>query len=63
MMWFIFAVAFLNALAYLGIWWVWRKDCEEIGKDDLAVPLNERFLILFAYLTLPSILGLIKAIA
>ncbi len=37
----------------------WKKDCKEIGRDNLAVPLHERLKATFLVITLPCILGLI----
>ena len=58
MIWFITAIALINALCYFLVWLNWRRDVREIGKDRLAVPLRERFTSLFLALTLPCILGL-----
>ena len=55
----ILIISIINALCYFGVWWVWRKDCKEIGAGNLAVPLSERFITLFGMLTLPSILVII----
>ena len=35
----------LQFLLFTPFYIVWRKDCKEIGKDNLAVPLSERFYI------------------
>jgi hypothetical protein len=32
------------------------RDCKEIGKDDLAVPLSERLFAYFVYIFLPILL-------
>ena len=37
----------LQFLLFIPFYCIWRKDCREIGKDRLAVPLSERF---FAWL-------------
>jgi hypothetical protein len=38
----------------------WR-DCKEIGKENLAVPLQERLMTYFLFVVLPAIVGLVKA--
>ena len=58
MKWFITILILLNVVCYILVWQVWRKDCKEIGKNNLAVPLKERFFSLFILLTLPTIIGL-----
>ena len=57
--WFITAIALINALCYFLVWLNWRRDVREIGKDRLAVPLRERFQALFLLLTLPCVLGFV----
>lgn len=37
----------------------WQKDCKEIGKDNLAVPLGERLRAYFICFILPIILTII----
>lgn len=59
MIWLITAIALINALCYFLIWLEWRKDVREIGINNLAVSLRERFQALFMMLTLPCILGLV----
>lgn len=34
----------LQLILFLPFYIIWRKDCKEIGKDNLAVSLGERFL-------------------
>lgn len=51
-------VLVLNVLLYSFIFFSWRKDCKEIGKDHLAVSLHERIRVAFLCFTLPCILGL-----
>jgi hypothetical protein len=36
----------------------WVKDCKEIGKERLAVPLPDRLRATFLCITLPCIIGL-----
>ena len=50
----------INVPAYIYVYFAWRKDCKEIGKDNLAISLKERMKALFLCLTLPCILGLIS---
>lgn len=33
----------LQVVTFIPFYLVWRKDCKEIGKDNLAVSLRERF--------------------
>lgn len=49
----------LNMMAYAWVYFSWRKDCEGIGKDRLAVSLGERVRAVFLCVTLPCLLGLI----
>jgi hypothetical protein len=35
----------LQFVCFLPFYFVWRNDCKEIGKDNLAVPLKERFFV------------------
>jgi len=37
----------------------WVKDCKEIGKERLAVPLPDRLRATFLCITLPCIIGLV----
>jgi hypothetical protein len=37
----------LQLVLFLPFYLIWRKDCKELGKDNLAVSLEERF---FAWL-------------
>ena len=37
----------LQLILFLPFYLIWRKDCKELGKDNLAVSLEERF---FAWL-------------
>lgn len=37
----------------------WRKDCKEIGRENLAVSLGERLRAFFLCFVLPVILGLL----
>jgi hypothetical protein len=34
----------LQLVLFIPFYLIWRKDCKEIGKDNLAVSLQERFL-------------------
>ena len=35
----------LQFLLFAPFFFEWRKDCKEIGKDNLAVPLKDRFFV------------------
>ncbi len=48
----------LNVTTYAWVYFSWRRDCEEIGKDQLAVSLSERVRATFLCVTLPCLLGL-----
>lgn len=34
----------LQFVLFIPFFFIWRKDCKEIGKENLAVSLRERFL-------------------
>ena len=34
----------LQFVLFLPLYFVWRNDCKKIGKDNLAVSLQERFI-------------------
>lgn len=38
------------------------RDCKEIGKENLAVPLRERLSVYFAFIILPIIIGIIVSL-
>lgn len=48
-----------NVIVYAYVYFSWRKDCEEIGKHQLAVSLGKRVRAAFLCVTLPCILGLV----
>ena len=35
---------FAQILLFAPFFFVWRKDCKSIGKENLAVPLKTRFI-------------------
>lgn len=37
----------------------YKKDCKEIGKENLAVPLKERLESYFFFIVLPAVMGLL----
>lgn len=39
----------LQFVLFFPFYFIWRKDCKEIGKDNLAVSLGERFLAWIAF--------------
>lgn len=46
----------IQFIAFLPFYIIWRKDCKEIGKENLAVSLSERFaywLVLFPAWVIP----------
>lgn len=36
--------AFLQLVFFIPFYLIWRKDCKEIGKENLAVSLKDRFI-------------------
>lgn len=61
---FIMTCAALAAqfVLFIPFFLVWRKDCKEIGKDNLAVSLRERFVawVLWCPIWLFPVLALTK---
>ncbi len=49
----------INVPAYLWVYVSWKRDCKDIGKDNLAVSLPERIKATFLCVTLPCILGML----
>jgi hypothetical protein len=41
----IFICILLQFVLFIPFYLIWRKDCKKIGKDNLAVSLQERFLV------------------
>lgn len=39
----------LQFVLFLPFYLIYRKDCKQIGKENLAVPLSERFFIWVIY--------------
>jgi hypothetical protein len=35
----------LQFICFIPFYLIWRKDCKERGKENLAVPLSERFFV------------------
>lgn len=52
-------IAAINVPVYLWVYANWKKDCMDIGKDNLAVSLKERIRATFLCITLPCILGVL----
>lgn len=53
-----FIVILLQFLLFTPFYITWRKDCKKIGKDNLEVPLSERFymwLIFFPLWIVPIV--------
>lgn len=42
----------LQFLLFIPFYLVWRNDCKEIGKENLAVSLLERFIIWIVFFPL-----------
>ena len=40
----------------------WKKDCERIGKENLAVPLQDRLLSYFGFIIIPAVMAILLAI-
>jgi len=41
----ILLVIFLQLILFLPFYFMWKKDCIKIGKSNLAVSLEERFIV------------------
>lgn len=59
MMYLLIAVFIGWTIGVVAIVMSWRKDCREIGKENLAVSLKERLRAFFLCFVLPVILGLL----
>ena len=35
---------FLQLILFIPFYFIWKKDCKSIGKENLAVSLEERFI-------------------
>ena len=35
---------FLQLILFIPFYFIWKKDCKDIGKENLAVSLKERFI-------------------
>lgn len=40
----ILLVIFLQLILFIPFYFIWKKDCKKIGKENLAVSLGERFI-------------------
>ena len=38
-------VIFLQLILFIPFYFLWKKDCRKIGKENLAVSLEERFFV------------------
>lgn len=36
---------FLQLIIFIPFYFIWKKDCKDIGKENLAVSLGERFIV------------------
>ena len=52
----------IQFLLFVPFYFIWRKDCKEIGKENLAVSLKERFTawLLFCPMWAVPIIALFK---
>ena len=50
----------INVPIYIWQYVGWLKDCKEIGKENLAVPLWERMKATMLAVTIPCIIGIIS---
>jgi hypothetical protein len=39
----------LQIVLFIPFYLIWRNDCKEIGKENLAVSLTERFMVWIFY--------------
>lgn len=46
---FFLVALFLQIILFIPFYIIWRKDCKKFGKDNLAVPLRDRFLNWFIF--------------
>ncbi len=37
-------VIFLQLILFIPFYFIWKKDCKKLGKSNLAVSLEERFI-------------------
>lgn len=47
---------FLQFVLFIPLYFIWKKDCKELGKENLAVSLGERFkawVLLFPFWLFP----------
>jgi hypothetical protein len=58
----IFVFILLQLILFIPFYLIWRNDCKTIGKENLAVSLQERFLywIMFCPIWLMGILDAIN---
>lgn len=40
----ILIIIFLQLILFIPFYFIWKKDCKSIGKQNLAVSLEERFI-------------------
>ncbi len=55
----ILVILIINIVVYTCQIIGWVKDCKEIGKERLAVPLPDRLRATFLFITLPCIIGVV----
>lgn len=61
MIMFVVCIA-LQFILFIPFFIIWKKDCKEIGKENLAVSLKERFTVWVIYfpIWLLSLLNVLK---
>lgn len=37
----------MQIIVVISVYFIWKKDCKEIGKENLAVSLGERLIVSF----------------
>ena len=52
-------ILLINICAYRYTYTEWKKDCKKFGEENLAVPLDERILTAFVFVTFPTLTGII----
>lgn len=55
----IIIVLLINVPIYIWQYIGWLKDCKEIGKENLAVSLEERMRATMLVVTIPCIVGIL----
>ena len=55
----IYILLAIELIGIIPIILIWEKDCKEIGKENLAVPLKDRIIAYAMCFIIPSIIGIL----